>query len=165
MLKALPGRAASIITCFFRQSANNPPFSMKHSIDDLACGLSSEVYHRFITETCPKSQNNEQLCHKICARMANPLETSLLVFSPAVVWVLGRRTTDLGDGTSEGRDAVHREFARGCSPSYASFLNGSWGTWITTESSANHTPIPRRKTGQQNQPLLGRDEKKRETAA
>lgn len=53
---------------------------MKHSRDDLACGLSSEVYHRFITETCPKPQNNEQLCHKTCARMANPLETSLLVF-------------------------------------------------------------------------------------
>ena len=52
---------------------------MKHSRDDLACGLSSEVYHRFITETCPKPQNNEQLCHKTCARMANPLETSLLL--------------------------------------------------------------------------------------
>lgn len=100
-----------------------------------------------------------------CVRTANPLETSLLLFSPAVVWVLGRRTTDLGDGTSEGRDALHREFARGRSPSYASFLNGSWGTWITTESPANHTPTPIRKTGQQNQPLLGREEKKRETTA
>ena len=72
---------------------------MKHSIDDLACGLSSEVYHRFITETCPKSQNNEQLCHKICARMANPLE----ITDAGAVLIPPGSTTEMGWGCTRGR--------------------------------------------------------------
>lgn len=125
------------------------------------------VYHlRFITGLSLRPVPNPRTMNNFVTKLVLEWPTHLRLhsgFLPAVVWP-GRRTTDLGDGTSRDGMLSTESLLEGV-PELCFLLE--WllrylGNNRIISQSHSHTY---KNTGQQNQPLLGREEKKRGTAA